>query len=115
MVENPPFDIYPGESKELQITVLNEDDNLNPLDMSNAAIIWELYRDPMHVKVITKDGTTGTDVTLMDAANGIVKVTIAQADTEGLQLGKVYYYYLRVVDNYGKSSIVAKANVNIKN
>jgi hypothetical protein len=83
------FEFYPGEDKELEIT-LNEHDKLKnckePFDLTGVAntdIIVEVPATPSNIVF------TGADVQIVSAIKGEIKVPIASAYTTMMQNGPI--------------------------
>lgn len=113
-VTNSAFSLYPGESRELQIAVIDDDNGGIPLTgMGDDTITFELYREPAHTQILTKDSTS-LDVTVIDDTNGIVQVVLIPDDTKYLVFGATYVYYLRVTNSSNRSGVVAKGTLNLE-
>lgn len=81
------FDLFAGDTKTLQITVLDEQGQ--PLDITGAAVRWWASPSPyVRPPLIKKE--IGNGLTLTDAAHGRFTVELAAADTQDLR-GSFYY------------------------
>lgn len=89
------FIMVSGDSKVLNITVTDSADAAVDLSDVNAAE-WSLY---LSSALVTK--TLGSGITVTDAVNGIVQVTIDPADTEELKGGE-YKHGIQLTTSTGQ-------------
>ena len=104
------FTLDAGDKAILTITV---DDGAEPpvaVDLSGVAIQWALARDLSIVPVVTK--SVGSGIVITDPTNGIFKVTLDPADTEGLC--GIYYHEAEVTDTNSDPSTVTRGTVTIR-
>lgn len=113
--ENQNIAVYPGDGRTVTFDILNQDDSLKPLNLASSDVIWELYREPQHIKIVTKTTVGNGGVKITSASEGLVQVSILGADTQNLKIGGLYKHYLRVVNGAGQPSTVAEGNLTIKN
>lgn len=110
-ITNSTFSLFKGESRELQISNWDNDEN-EPLQLEGATIQFELYREPTHTLILQKDNT-GLSVSVIDYVNGIVQVALTSSDTQFLVFGNTYVYYLRVTNSENQVGVTAKGTLNL--
>ena len=111
---NDDLVIYANTKHVLAFSVLNADDNDNPLPLTGLTVQWSLARKTERgyegQATVFKDTTSG-GITVTDAPGGKLEVSIDPADTEAL-LGD-FHQELEVVDGVGRGVVVAVGNVTI--
>lgn len=105
--KNQDLEMWAGDTKKLQYTVLDENDD--PVNLTNATINWWLAESATSTAILTK--TTADDISITDAANGVFQVTINPADTQNLE-GR-YYHEAEVTDDAGNVATVAVGVIKI--
>lgn len=113
--ENQHIHIEQGDARKVNIPILNQNDGLKPLNLAGSEVIWELYLEPAHKKLLSKSSASSDEVKIVDASEGIVQVLITEANTTSLKVGASYSHYLRVVDTFLQTSTVTKGKVFIEN
>lgn len=91
-----------GDYVSLPVTVRDNDDAL--VDLSGMTGVFKMARRANSTAVI--ESPTNATVTFTDASNGLVTVTIDDADTEALKGD--YYYELKITDGSGREVVVAR-------
>lgn len=94
-------EMWEGEYKEIPFTVQDADGVA--VNLTGATLTWKLCRNgPDSTVLLTK--TSGSGISLVVAASGTAKVTLAEADTADLG-GVAYYHELVVKDSSGHSEL----------
>jgi len=107
------FSMHSGDNRSLSVTITDQSQAV--LDVSGAAITWALSRavtdkvEPKGVAIVSK--TVGSGITITDGSNGLVEVTIAEADTASL--AGTYYHEMQMVLS-GNTSTIMYGTVIIK-
>jgi len=100
------FEIYSGDSKNLLVTVTDE--NNNPVNITGAqSIVWALISGD---KVILRK-TLSEGVMIINGPGGIFQISIAAADTAKLT-GK-YQHECRLVTADGMSGIIFTGTLTV--
>lgn len=100
------FEIYSGDSKNLSVTVTDE--NNNPVNITGAqSIVWALISGD---KVILRK-TLSEGVMIINGPGGIFQISIAAADTAKLT-GK-YRHECRLVTADGMSGIIFTGTLTV--
>lgn len=107
--------IEQGDSKKLIGTLSSAQDGMKVLNLVDAEVIWELYQEPHHKKLITKSSTDSADVIIVTASEGLIHIIIQDSETSALKAGGDYKYYIRVKDSFGQTSTVTKGRLFIEN
>lgn len=109
---NDDISMYDGDAKNLVFTVKDgHTDSASAVDITGFAITWTLYQNEhSDTKLVQKD-TSGSDVSLTDAANGEVTVTLEEADTDGHETEA--YYELEATDSSGNDQMLAVGTIDI--
>lgn len=109
------FEMYVADTKVLRIGVV--DGNAAVFDLTSCTIRWQMSKvtslspykfsaTPLLQKAI------GTGITVTDAPNGALDISIASADTKTLKPGP-YYYELEVVDSAGDVQTVLTGTITL--
>jgi hypothetical protein len=101
-------DYYSGDSLDLVVTVKNDDGDV--VDISGADATWVLAPSEGRPSVVEK--TTGSGISLTDAANGEVTISIDPSDTENKE--GLYYHELQITDDTGNVSTALSGEFEIK-
>jgi hypothetical protein len=85
-VSGQNFEMYVGDSKEIYITVTDEETGL-PLNLSpyvaNSGIAWVVYRPTTKEIVLSKLFGAGVEA-VIPYSNGVIKITLNPSDTENI-------------------------------
>jgi len=101
------FEIYSGDSKNLLVTVTDE--NNNPVNITGAqSIVWALISSD---KVILRKTLSAGEITIINGPGGIFRISIAVADTTKLA-GK-YQHECRLVTADGASGIIFTGTLTV--
>lgn len=102
------FTIYQGDDKELQVTVLDEDEN--KLNITNCALNWVFYkRYPQNI-VLTKT-TLASGLVITIPASGIFIGYFDPPDTANL-LGE-YNHECELTDPFGNISTILVGTMKV--
>lgn len=112
---NQNFEVHKGDSHVLAITVINQDDGLKRLSLVDRSVSWYLYKEPHHIPVIEKHSDETSDVNIVDASEGYLKVELSTKDTAKLSHSTQYTHALKVRDSVGHVVTVLTGNVEVKN
>jgi hypothetical protein len=106
---NQNFSMYAGDSKNITITVTNDDGTV--LNLTNATVKWALKkRVKSTVNEIYKTTTDGIVIT--DSLNGVIKINVTPNDTTNLS--GMYYHECEVTDQSGNVSTVTTGYITVK-
>ena len=97
-----------GDFVEIVATVVDNDGAVKSLAHCTAE--WVLFNERAGVQLFTK--MTGAGITITDAVNGVLTVTLQPADTVNVRPGQ-YYHECEVTDETGKPSTVFIGHVTI--
>ncbi len=98
------FEMFSGDSKLLNVTVLDQDGTV--VDLTGASASMTISETSKSAALVTKAGSI--DVPLQ----GQLSFDLAPADTD--DLAGVYYYEMQVTDVSGRKSTVAFGYVTIR-
>jgi hypothetical protein len=101
--------MFSGDMRVLRVTVLDQDDNVIDLTGLSAAVFVIAKRHGAASKV---SYTLGSGITVTDAANGIMEVTILAADTE--PLGGAYVHELSITDAANRRTTVLFGSITMR-
>lgn len=106
------FEMFSGDSKDLVITVVDENDVT--FSLTSASIKFNASREPGSTVLINK----GTDVspggiTITNPAGGIFTVTLDPGDTKDLT-EKFLYYEAEITDVLGNIATVTFGTITLK-
>ena len=101
------FEMVSGDDKTVRFTVTDQDGVAQ--DLTGASATWAFSRRARRAAIATK--TVGSGITISDAANGIVDVTVARADTETIEGD--FYHELEIVDGGGTKSTAAYGTMTV--
>lgn len=87
-----PFEMFSGDTKDLNVTVLNQDSAV--VDLTGASVDFTISKKPGGAALVTK--TVGSGIVLTDPTNGVMDITLNPADTVSLK--GAYHYQCRVTD-----------------
>ncbi len=103
------FEMFSGNTRLLEVTVLDQDDAV--VDLTGAqAVDYSLAKAAGKAAIFEK--TLGTGVTITDAVNGVLQITLLPADTEDLR--GTFYQELEVTDAAGRITTVLFGTVTIR-
>lgn len=115
------FTLWSGNRRIIEFTVEDEDNPGNPLSLTGYVVKFALARfdrngDPIKANpLIDMRSDTSSQVTITDAANGVVEVELLEADTVNIQpTPGDYYFELEVFDVSNNSVVVATGTATIK-
>ena len=101
------FEIYSGDSKNLLVTVTDE--NNNPVNITGAqSIVWALISGD---KVILRKTLSEGEITIIDGLAGMFKITLQSADT--VNLAGQYQHECRLVTADGASGIIFTGTLTV--
>jgi len=101
------FEIYSGDSKNLLVTVTDE--NNNPVNITGAqSIVWALISGD---KVILRKTLSSGEITIINGSGGIFKISIQAADT--INLAGQYRHECRLVTADGASGLIFTGTVTV--
>ncbi len=102
------FTMYSGDTKNLEITVKDEDDVA--VDLTDCELFWELSLIVgLNPPLISKE--LGSGLTVVDAATGRFDIKIESGDTEGL-VGS-FVHEVRMIDDDDNVSTILQGTVTI--
>lgn len=107
--ERQNIEFHAGDDKRLEITVRDEDDAVVDLTGIESAK-WSLAKTATATPHVTHSLTDG-NITVVDAAAGLIYVAIDAADTEGLR--GYYYHEAEITDAAGKVGTIVYGVANI--
>ncbi len=102
------FDMVSGDTKDLVVSVLDENDAVVPITGATATFVMS----KTEFSPILFTYTVGSGIVITDGAGGILTVTIAAVDTEPL-IGQ-HYYEIELVDASLKISTIALGRITIR-
>jgi hypothetical protein len=117
-VENLVF--YAGNSRGLQFTIYNVDTSVTPAvktvrDITLDTIKWAISKSKggkySKTPKLKKTSDPGGGITKIDAANGLVRVFLNNADS--VKLKGTFHQELEAFDRFGESEVVAFGSVSI--
>jgi len=103
------FELVSGNDKNLNFTVLDQDDIA--VDLSGATIAWSMSNSAKN-KTPLVNLLSPADITITDAPNGKFTVAIKDTDTESFTGGD-YYHEARVTSSGGSKTTVAYGTVHL--
>lgn len=101
------IEMFSGNTKLLRVTVLDQDSVV--VDLTGASATYVVTTRRGNVPLISK--TVGAGITITDAVNGVLEVTLAPADTEPLQ--GAHSHELKVTDAAGRQTTVLFGSLSI--
>lgn len=119
MVQTGLTDVmYAGNGRELEYTIVDEDNAGAPLNITSFRIKWAisaLASDGSFSTspVLSKDSNVGTQITKPTPTSGVCVVTLDPADTASLG-GRTFYMELEVFDASGIPVVVATGTLEIR-
>lgn len=102
------FEMFSGNTRVLKVTVLDQDEAI--VDLSGAAATFVVMRAHGQPAIITK--TVGSGIVITDAVNGLLEITLLEADTEPLR--GVHRHELEITDASGRKTTVLFGNITIR-
>lgn len=108
--ENQNTDFYTNNTVGLLVTVY--DDNNNLKDLTASTITWLFFDGNTDEILITK--TTASGITIVDAINGLMLISIEPEDTRNIKPANWYKHEVFVVDGFGNESTVTTGYIEIK-
>ena len=104
------FSMFSGDDKLLRVTITDANNGDLPFNLTGTtSTIWKAGRTSSSAVKVTK--TLGSGITITDAVNGILEITLTPADTAALQGD--YYHELQIVDASGKKRTVLAGTASI--
>jgi len=117
-VANQTDTIYAGNKRTLKFAVTDQDTAGSPaFNLTNLIAKWTLARVGADGSVLTsapvveKKSTTGTQITITNAAGGLLEVYLVEVDT--LTLLGDFYFELELFDVAGAHVVVATGTMTI--
>ena len=92
-----------GDHRTVRITVMS-DDGVTPQDLTGVTVRFQVAREIEQPAVISKSSAPGGDVTIVNAAGGVIDVAFVPVDTD--DLAYVYVYEMELEDSGGRLSTV---------
>jgi hypothetical protein len=114
MAEAPGYQSFPvisGDQMQLELTVR---DNANAVvDLTGGSGRFAMARNPRGTIIIDSDASpANATITVVDAANGRVDVTVTDENTEAL-VGD-YYWAMKWTDNTGREALIAHGYISFE-
>lgn len=101
------FTMYQGDDKVLEVTVLDDNDNI--VNISNTNLAYVVYRQTSEDIVIQKTTTSGIDITA--PSSGIFQITLNPVDT--LSLKGHFLHECELKDVEGRITTIFTGHVDI--
>lgn len=110
--------MFAGNVRELEYTIVDEDNDGAPLDVTGYRIKWAisaLAADGSFstTPVLAKDSNVLGEIVKEDPTNGVVVVNLEPADTAALG-GRTFYLELEVFDPFDAPVVVATGTLEIR-
>lgn len=108
------FEVVSGNDKELNVTVLDENDV--PVDLTGATIVWAVANSPeSKTRIFFYTSPINITIILPQTAPNIGKfrIDVQDTDTEPLT-ARDYYHEARVVSSAGKKSTVMIGTMTVR-
>lgn len=102
------FEMFSGNTRVLKVNVLDQDEAV--VDLTGATAEFIFAKRAGHEAIFSK--TVGSGIVITDAANGLLEVTLAPADTE--TLSGAYYHELEVTDAGGRKTTVLFGTATVR-
>ncbi len=96
------FQMFQGDDKILVVTVYDNDDFENVVNISGATIQFVIYKQTTGQIVVTK--SSGSGITITDAENGELEITLAGSDTASLY--GTFLHECELTDSTGNVSTI---------
>lgn len=114
MQSDQHFSLYRGETLVLPVTLTDEADPGVPFDLRGATVSWQLLNEASATTPVLLYAE-GSGITIVDAENGSLSITISSDDSAGLGV-KTYFHSLWVETGGGASCVPAlSGNVTVLN
>jgi len=111
-VENQNFSLYRGDTKNIYITVEDED-NGGYFDLTGSSIICSIYDPNTDEILLTK--TTASGITIDDpASGGILIIHLLPEDTANFEPANYYFFEVEVTDAFDQIITVTTGYVHVK-
>jgi len=120
MVQTSQNDVMYANNRRVITWPVKDEDGTSVKDLSGLTVKYALTRigpnGPITTGPLIDKSSSGADVTITDAINGIVTITLNPADTAALAAAgeTVYYHELEVFDGSGNGVVVATGNMTIR-
>ncbi len=102
------FEMVSGDTKDIVVTVLDEIDQVVPID--GADVVFILSLNEFSAALVTK--TTGAGIVITNGPGGVFTVTLDSADTEDL-IGQ-HYFEAELTDVLNQVSTVVLGTIDIR-
>lgn len=102
--------IHAGDTVDINVTVTNPATG-DPKNLTGATVQWAMYKAYKGTVVLTKDTDDG--VTITDAADGELTISLEAADTEDVR-PDIYAHEVEVTDSGGNVSTVTTGYITLK-
>lgn len=108
-------EFYANNLRTFRFTLTNEDDGGDPLDLTGLELKWAMSRvseDGVYsTKAVVEKCTEDSTITIIDAPNGIIELSLTPTDTENLS--GIFYHQLEVFDGASSAIVVAEGTFTI--
>lgn len=102
--------IYAGDDVDINVAVTDPATG-DPKNLTGATVQWAMFKEYKGTVVVTKDTDDG--VTITDAANGELTISLDAADTEDVR-PDIYAHEVEVTDGSGNVSTVTTGHITLK-
>lgn len=102
------FESFSGDTAVFNMTVMDQDAVAK--DITGASVRFVMARKPGHTPLV--DISTGAGITITDAVNGLLTITIPSAATE--PLSGAYAYEVELTDVAGRVATVAFGSIAMR-
>lgn len=111
-IEQQNFWMYRGDTKNLYITVEDED-NGGYFDLSGSSIICSIYDPNTDEILLTK--TTASGITIdTPSTNGILIIHLLPEDTATFEPANYYFFEVEVTDAFDQIATVTTGYIHMK-
>lgn len=108
--QNIKEDFYAGDSKQILVTVYDQNDNL--FDLAGCEVSYAMWHPKTEVIVLQKSSTDANQIEILNpTTNGVFAVNIKPTDT--VRLNGEYRQQASIVDGSGNDVIVMTGRVMI--
>lgn len=112
-VEGQNIRVYQGDAEKVKVIIQNQQDSLKPLLLDGVEVIWELYQEPFHKKLLTKSSIDNV-IQIPEPSEGVAYIIITEADTSALKIGGDYAHYVKIKDTFGQKTTVSTGKLFIE-
>ena len=104
--QNQGFDLYQGDTKDLEVKVKDQDGE--PLDLTGSSITWRLFKT-RGTEILRKEVGSGIDLT--DTVGGVFTIRLNSDETKTLKGKYQHEAFVRDVRGYTATIFTGIANV----